>query len=373
MLVFAVLAAGWYGYRYYRSQHVEMVFVPHGATLPDLRLTFYPDQLAFAAPSPPPALGELQLHARDRVDLGRDLVPERAVVRYEAEGVGAGFVFVELGKPLPPIVLHAPKSLRGRIGEPIGLWSFGWRCAGFVPVAGAEVLAMGGGEHGVVLATSQSDAEGRFEIPGIDPEMTALTVRIRAPGYALAQLPLSIDGEDYPPVIPMVRTTAIRGTIHAPANVDLTSVHVIARGLPGIEARPHPDGGFVLDHVPPGSEPRLVLYGLAPGLAHAPARGVRGKNVQIDLVAGATVRGRVVEKATRVPMGGVLVFCGDDATVRADANGYFELTRLMPGEAEIVAQWQSANRRKRQLVRVGRQQLTLSPGQVVEDCIVAID
>jgi len=59
--------------------------------------------------------------------------------------------------------------------------------------------------------------------------------------------------------------------------------------------------------------------------------------------------------------------------VRADSSGYFELTRLMPGNTEIVAQWQSTNRRKRQLVRVGRQPMTLSPGQVVEDCIVAID
>lgn len=373
MAVFAALALGWYAYRYYRSQRVEMVFVAEGAAVSNVRLTFYPDQLAFAAPSPPPPIGELQLHAADRVDLGRDLVPERAAVRYEAEGAGAGFVFVELGKPLPPITLRAPKSLRGRVGEPIGLWSFGWRCAGFVPVAGAEVLAMGGGEHGVVLATSQTDAQGRFEIPGIDPGMTALSVRVRAPGFALAQLPMSIEAEGPPPVILMVRTTSIRGVIHAPANVDLGPVRVLARGLPGVEARLAADGGFVLDHVPPGSEPRLVLYGLAPGLTHAAARGVRGKNVQIDLVAGATVRGRVVEKATRVPMGDVLVFCGDDVTVRADSSGYFELTRLMPGNTEIVAQWQSTNRRKRQLVRVGRQPMTLSPGQVVEDCIVAID
>jgi hypothetical protein len=164
-----LLAIGWYGYRTYRAGRVEIAFLRAGAAVPDLHLTFYPERMAFAAPSPPAALGELDLHAALAVDVGRELVPDRAVVRYEGPGVGTGFLFVELGKEIPPIVLHESKSLRGRIGEPIGIWSFGWRCPGLVPVVGAEVLAMGGGEHGVVLATTRTDADGRFELPGLDP------------------------------------------------------------------------------------------------------------------------------------------------------------------------------------------------------------
>lgn len=370
----ALAWAGWTAFEALRPRWVELRFVHAGGPVPELTLTFFPDQLAFAAPSPSPSIGQLRLQGSTTAVVGSDLVPGRAVVRYEGPGVGTGFLFVELDRPLPPVELRAPQTLRGRIGEPKGLWAFGWRCAGFVPVADAEVLAMGGGEHGVVLARARTGSDGRFELPGLDGALGSVGVRVLAAGFAMAQLDVSLDAADNTaPVVPMVRATALPGRIHAPAGVDPSTLRVLARGLPGIVAVPAADGTFVLEHLPPGAEPRLLLYGLGEGLAQAPARAVRGAPLRIDVVPAAVVRGRVVDRATQVPMGDVLVFCGDDLTVRADGGGRFELLRVLPGEVEVVAQWESKNRRKRQLVRTGRRQLVVAPGQVVEDLTIEID
>ncbi len=370
----AVLGIGLLGYRMLQARRVALTFTCASTPVPELLLTFFPDQLAFGAPSPPPPFGQLRVAASQTAVVGPDLVPGRAVVRYEGPGVGTGFTFVELGRPLPPIALHQPRVVRGRLGERLILWRFGWPCAGFLPVRDAEVVAMGGGEHGVPLATARSDADGRFELVGIDGGLTSLGLRVRAKGFALVHLSVAFDDQagQQAPIVPMVRTTALRGRVEAPVGVDPSSLRVLARGLPGIEATPTPTGEFVLDHLPPDTEPQLLLYGLGPGLAQVPARAVRPAPVRIEVVVAATVRGRVLDAATQDAMDGVLVFCGEGTGVRADAGGYFELTRILPGDVEIVAQWESSNRRKRQVVRTGRRQVQLAPGQVVEGLLVNI-
>ncbi len=373
LLAVGCLWLGFGAYRLYRSGRVELPFARQGATVPDLQLTFYPDQLAFAAPSPPPALGQVRVAAAASIDLGADLVPGRAVVRYEGPGVGTGFAFVELGQERPAIVLREPVSLRGRIGEPQGLWCYGWRCAGFVPVADAEVVAMGGGEHGVPLASTRTDEQGRFELHGIDGGLTSVGLRVRARGFALAAQEVPLAEATVPLVVPMARAAPLLGSIRGPAGFDPTGITVLARGLPGIQAVPNAAGEFVLEHLPSDTEPRLLLHGLPAGLAQVPARAVRGATLAIEVVPAARVRGQVLDGATRVPMGGVLVFCGDGAAVRADASGNFELPRLLPGDVEIVAQWQSANRRKRTVVRTGSRRVQLAAGQQLDDLVVTID
>lgn len=370
----AVLGIGYLAYRTLQARRLELTFTCASGPVPELLLTFFPDQLAFTAPSPPPPFGQLRVGVSQTAVVGAELVPDRAVMRYEGPGIGTGFTFVELGRPLPPIVLREPRVLRGRIGEPQGLWCFGWRCAGFVPVRDAEVVAMGGGEHGIPLATARSDTEGRFELVGLDAGLVNVGLRVRAKGFAIVQSSVAFGDVtgDASPIVPMLRTTALHGRVEAPAGVDPSTLRVLARGLPGVEAAPAPTGEFVLDHVSPDTEPQLLLYGLGPGFAQVPARAVRSAPLRIEVVVAATVRGRVLDAATQVAMGGVLVFCGDAPGVRADAGGYFELTRILPGDVEIVAQWESSNRRKRQIVRTGSRQVQLAPGQVLDDFIVNI-
>ena len=147
-----LLVGAWVGWRAYCDAHTTLAFAREGGLTPELTLTFFPTQMAFASPSPPPPLGRESLPSGETITVGDDLVPTSGVVRYSGEGVGAGIAYVELGETLPPIQLRAQASLRGRVGEPVAFWCMGWRCAGYRPVVDAEVVVMGGGEHGVDLA-----------------------------------------------------------------------------------------------------------------------------------------------------------------------------------------------------------------------------
>lgn len=330
---------------------------------PDVDLAFFTDRLAFAAPSPPPPLGERRAIG-GTITVERDLVPGRGVVRYRAAGCGTGYAFVHLGSNPPPLRLRSPMSLDGRVGEPIGFWCFGWRCAGFAPVAGAEVILMGGGEHGIELARTTTDADGRFELTGFDGTLDGLGLRVQATGFALAHEPYerAARGE----VLAVTRGLSFRGEVLAPPGVDPTRLFVLARGLPGVQAQPHADGRFVLDHVPAGQSPRLLISGLGPLWTHAPARAVAGQPLRIEIVAAGIVRGRVVDAITRKPLADALVWCGEQETVRSDEQGHFELRHVLPGDVEVRAQWSPTGAGRRSAASFGRAQLRVAPGAAVE-------
>jgi hypothetical protein len=371
--VFGVVGLGLGGWQLWSYVHAHRVTLTFGDAPPTgVELTFFPEQLAFAAPSPPPPIGSLALVAATDVTVGEDLVPGQAVVRYAAAGAGTGYRHLRLGEDPAPIELRAPGTLRGRVVEPIALWSLGWRCAELRPVADAEVVVMGGGEHGVELASARTDAAGEFVVGGFDRELDGLGVRVRAAGFALEHQSLgrSAGRQDAVPVVALARAGALSGRIIAPPSFDVRTLRVLARGLPGVEAVPAADGAFVLEHVPPGVRPRLVLYGLPTTLAHAPARAQ--SDVRIELVAAASVRGRVVDAATRAPLGGALVFGGDDQAVRADASGRFELARLPPGPATIEAKFEFRERRRR-VTRTGSCAVDLRAGEQLTEVLVPVD
>jgi hypothetical protein len=375
VLLLAALAAGiWLGLRAHAARHVTLAFVGIGdAPPPPLELTFFPQRLAFAAPSPPPPLGRREVPAGE-LTVGAEAVPGQAVVRYRGPGVGTGYAHVELGRTLAPIRLRAPIVLTGRVGEPIAFWCFGWRCAGLRPVAGAEVLVMGGGEHGIELASGATDADGRFTIEGVDGALDGIALRVRARGFALAHEALArraptgsptsspTGSPDAAPttVIALAPASTIRGRIAAPAAIDRTTLRVLARGLPGVHTMPAADGTFVLDHVPVDVAPRLLVLGLPDTWTHLPARGTTGAPVRIDVVPGAAVRGRVLDAGTRAPLAHALVFCGDQDAVRADDDGRYELLRQLPGDVEVAAQWQPEGK-PRSPIRHGRTRVVLEP------------
>jgi hypothetical protein len=374
LLLTALAAAVNVGLQWWDGRRVTIAFtMPEGSPPTAVELTFLPDQLAFAAPSPPPPIGTLQLGAASGVTVGGDLVPGQAAVRYAAKGYGTGFRFVRLGQPVPPIALRPGRTLRGRVGESIGFWAFGWRCAGLAPVVGAEVLALGGDEHGVVLGRAEVDGEGRFAVVDLDPGLEAVTLRVRATGFAIQHLRVPCRVDEPPPIVALQRTEPVRGRVALPPGVDPATLRVLARGLPGVEAVPAADGSFVLENVPPGLDPRLLLHGLAAPWTHAPARASRRQTVQIDVVAGAVLLGVVVDSLTKHPLAAALVFCGDDITVRADDRGRFELPRVLPGLVEIGAQIEIQVGRRRPTVRTGRQRVAATGGQTVDDIVVPID
>jgi hypothetical protein len=278
-----------------------------------------------------------------------------------------------LGKVLPPIQLRAPQSLRGRIGEPIGYWLMGWRCAGIRPIANAEVIIMGGGEHGIDLAATRSDAEGRFTITGFDGELDALGLRVRAPGYAIVHEHVSglqqHAGERA--IIALTPAAPRRGKLQLDVDLLPSTLRLLARGLPGVDAVPADDGSFVLDHIPNDLEARIVVHGLPEHCAQAPARTMRDQLVTVSVVPGAIVAGQVLDHQLQPAMG-ALVWIGDDPAVRTDDRGRYRLVRVLPGEATVTAQWQVGKGSRSRSI-LGKRTVQLEPNGNHVDIDITLD
>ncbi len=360
----------WFVLDWIESGRTTITFAGGSVASPDLELTFFPDRLAFASPSPPRPIGRFSAKGASAT-VGSELVPGNAVVCYRASGSGTGFRAVRLGESVR-VELRAPGTLRGRVVEPIASWCFGWRCAAQEPIAGAEVLVMGGGEHGIVLGTARTDADGRFAIDGIDIALDGLGFRVLAPGFAIAHRPVGREGGEGDTVVPLVRSRVSQGRVRLPAGIDPTTLYVLARGLPGVQAQLTADGSFRLDHVPVDTQPRLLVHGLPPTMAHALARA-SGDSVVIDVVIGAAVRGQVVDAATRTPIAEALVYCGEDHAVRTDSRGEFELAGLLPGATEIRAQQDIRVPKRRPQVRSGRRRVDLEPGKAIANVVIAVE
>lgn len=373
ILVAAVGVASWLAYGFYRQSHVTLVFANGEQPVPPLELTFYPKQLAFTAPSPPTALGQHLMTDQSSVVVGGDVVPGHGVVRYRGEGIGAGFAYLRLGQQQPTIKLRSPQSLRGRIGEPIAYWFMGWRCAGIRPVANAEVVLMGGGEHGIDLVTTHTDVEGRFTVRGFDGELNALGLRVRAPGFAIVHRYVdSLEqhaGERA--IIAMTPSTPRRGKLALEVDVEIDSLRLLARGLPGVDTVPSPDGSFTLDHIPDELEARIIVHGLPDDCAQESARTSREGLVLVRIVAGATVEGRVLDQLSQ-PVPGALVWIGENPAVRADSRGYYRLVQNLPGDVTITAQ-KDRGKGSRARSSLGKRAVQLEPNGHQVDIDILLD
>ena len=342
LLVAGLAASAWLLFDSYRHNHVTLMFANGEQPVPPLELTFFPEQLAFGSPSPPPPLGEQHVGEQASVVVGEELVPGHGVVRYRGEGVGAGFAYVRLGKAQPTIQLRPPRSLSGRIGEPIGYWLMGWRCAGVRAVANAEVFIMGGGEHGIDLASTKTDAEGRFTIEGFDGELDALGLRVRAPGYVIVHQHLDglAEHADERAMIALTPATPRRGRLQLGVDLAPASLRLLARGLPGVDTVPAADGTFVLDHIPDDLEARIVVHGLPEDCAQFAARTSRAQEVVVAIVQGAVVQGQVLDYQLQ-GVAGALVWIGENPAIRTDAHGRYRLTHVLPGTVTVTAQLQT--------------------------------
>jgi len=363
----------YYGLRAYEASHGALQFEVATGEVPRLELTFFPDQLAFSNPSPPPALGARTLEG-DAVSFGRELCPDRSFVRYAGEGVGAGFAWVKLGEPLQKVTLRPPAELSGRVGEPVSYWCMGWRCAGYRPVAGAEVVVMGGGEHGVDLAHARTDERGEFTVSGFDGALDGLGLRVRAAGFEVVhqRVPTLDEHVGDRALVALSRVPARRGRVDVAPELGLAteSLLLLARGLPGVEARPSPTGEVVFDHIPPDVEARVIVYGLPPTVAQTEARTARDGRFEVRVVPGAIVRGRVLGKELE-PVPDALVWVGSQQPTRTDARGRFELTHVPPGAQKITAQWRPKKRRSKPWL--GSRPLALEGGQAYDGVEVLLD
>lgn len=375
LLVGVVMAVRLYGQR-----HVTLRFKAANGPVPALELAFFPQQLAFGAPSPPPPLGELKVEGGSSVSVtvGSDLVPGEGVVRYRGEGVGTGFAFVALGGERT-VTLHPPAKYAGRVGRRVKLWFRGWRTVAMRAIADAEVMVMGGGQHGVDLASARTDDNGRFVVEGFDGELDAIGLRVRAPRHAVFDRRLEDvePGADGKPLIVLDQAPPRRGRVvlalppgHA---LRVQQLRVLARGLPGVEATPDAEGNFVLEGVPADVEARLVLFGLPDDCAFPESRTDKRAPVEVRVGPGARIRGRVLRPFDREPVAGALVWIGDFDAVRTDAGGRFELQHVLPGSVELRAQWEPEKKRRQAGIRFGSRQLDVQPGAFAEDIDIVLE
>lgn len=373
MLVAAVAAGSFVAYGAYADRHVTLVFANGSQPVPALELTFYPEQLAFNSPSPPPAIGEHRMQDQRDVVIGDDLVPGHAVVRYRGEGVGAGFAYVRLGKKHPTIQLRPPQTLTGRVGEPIGFWCMGWRCAGIRPVANAEVVVMGGGEHGIDLATARTDEDGRFTVSGFDSELDALGLRVRAPGYAIVHESLigHREHQGERTIIAVTPAPIRRGKLELNVDLDPTSLRLLARGLPGIDAVPEADGTFVFDNMPADLEARIIVHGLPENYSQSRARTSLDGVAKVVVGKGAIVIGRVLDYQLQ-PVAGALVWIGEETAISTDASGNYRITRALPGSCTVMAQTQVGKGRKARTL-LGARTVRLDPDGRHVDIDITLD
>lgn len=357
---------------------------PHAVTLrfvgpgrspaPPLQLEFFTARFGASLPSPPPRLGERSLAAGEVAAIGLEFGHDVGRVRYRAVGFGVGYATFALGRPTRPIELRPARSLRGRVGEPLAVWSQGWRCLGMRPVAGADVVLLGGGDQGIELASARSDERGEFVLDGIDGELDGLTLRVRAPGFVIAheQLPRLSSPNFAEPVVPVQRGDDLRGRLVVPPGTDTTGWRVLARGFVGVEAEPLADGTFVLDHLPNGATAPLLVHGLAPTLAQRPMQARVGDSVVIEVVPAAVVSGRVVELLSKKPLVGALVYWNDGAAVATDDEGCFTLPHVPPGGGELRAQFDFADAGRRRHQWTGAVPMSLQAGERRTDVEVAV-
>ena len=356
---------------YEQSRTYISAIGPGGDPAPALDLTFFPERFAFTAPSPPPALGSEHVEAGATISLGQELVPDRAVVRYSGAGVGTGFTFVQSGRSAC-IELEPPATVWGQVVESRHYWWFGWR-RGFVPVVGAKVLVMGGGEHGIPLGEATAAADGSFEIEGIAARRGPIALRVLAPDHAIVHAPLDMKAmAEGGQVIALLRAPARRGRVRCPEGCKPDELLVLARGLPGVEARPDAAGDFELQHVPPELEPRLLLIGLPDAWAARPAVARIGTSPTVEVVAAAVLRGVVIDANTREPLGGTLVWSGESTAIRADDDGRFELRQIVPGTIDVVAQHTYQPKNRKPIVRIGSETVTVAAGQELPDLVIQV-
>lgn len=373
MLVAAVGVASWMAYGYYCDSHVTLTFANGEQSVPALELTFYPEQLAFTSPSPPTAIGEHRIADQASVVVGDEFVPGHGVVRYRGEGVGTGFAYVKLGQKAATIQLREPQSLRGRIGEPIGYWFMGWRCAGMRPVADAEVVVMGGGEHGVDLAVTRTDVDGRFTVTGFDGDLDALGLRVRAPGFTIIHEDIESVEQHAAErtVIALTPAEARHGKLDVGDDVDASELRLLARGLPGVDTVAEADGSFTLHHIPNDLEARIVVHGMRDDWAQTPARTMRGSVATVSVVAGSTIAGQVLDRQSQ-PVPGALVWVGDETAVRADSAGKYRLIQVLPGEVVVSAQIQTG-RGSRAQTKLGMRSVKLEPSHHHTDIDITLN
>lgn len=276
-----------------------------------------------------PGDGATEVDATGRFVI-RDLAPGMVHLAVTAQGFApTGLPAIELrpGQPaldLGELVLEPESTLPGRVVDPDGR-----------PVAGARVWARRSG--GVALAASEheveSDAEGRFEILGLDAG-ARLHLRVRHPDFQEVKLHGRLGAGGRPLELTLHPGIRVHGRVLRSDGSPVAEAKVTAgpsaERLGGVgEVATDADGRFELTPQAPG---KIVLRAIARQGRSRPREltlnpGDTPPEVVLELDASAVVGGRIVGPEGRGVAGARVVGGGMHAT-HSDADGHFRLAGL---------------------------------------------
>jgi len=276
---------------------------------------------------------------------------------FRLEGVGAGLYWLNATahgfgsarkgnvRPGATVNLIARPGgwLAGQVSDPQGR-----------PLKGVLVRAELEPQFWVTSTLETTDAEGRFEIPGLDPGNYTVVARHGdfAPGVVTG---VTVDADGRADLtIPLAAGAAVTGRLVDAEERPLAG-RVAAQELAGqpmprslvelLRADTGPDGRFRIDKVAPGS---YALGAVAPRYSGRRVEAeVSARDTVIDLgdialEAGLAIRGRVRTSAgapvpdAQITTGGFdMMRGGTFSEARSEADGSFVLAGLMPGPTRV--------------------------------------
>ena len=276
---------------------------------------------------------------------------------FRLEGVGAGlyslsatahgFGSARKGNVRPGatvnLIARAGGWLAGQVSDPQGR-----------PLKGALVRAELEPQFWGASTVETTDAEGRFELPGLDPGNYTVAVRHAdfAPGVVSG---VAVDAEGRSDLtITLAAGAAVTGRLVDSEERPLAG-RVAAQELAGqpmprslvelLRADAGPDGRFRIERVPPGS---FALGAMAPRYTGRRVEAeVSGREAVIDvgdiaLEPGLAIRGRVRTSSgasvpdAQITTGGFdMMRGGTFSETRSEADGSFVLAGLIPGPTRV--------------------------------------
>lgn len=332
--------------------------------------------------SPPRALGRWSSEADGSLTLGSRQIGVEALVRASAPGHGTGFALLRPGEGVAELRLGAPLVVSGKVATEDGRG-----------VPGARVIVLGGGQRGVVLSETTTDADGGFTVDDVSDSVQGWTFRVLAERHAIEHFDW-MAGPRAPEIDIRLRATLpARGRLVVTADGDdlpeLGGLELRILRLPGLVTTTAADGSFEFLHLPPSPmRGPVVIPELPAGWTFRRTTVAAGETIELRIERATTLRGEVFSRTRGVRIGGAAVYHDHGPlgmeTTRADDDGAFELTRLPHGIVDVFADCmverrslsaealESKTRTKRVLLQ-GSTPVAVAPGVPLEPIEVKID
>ncbi|HEU5162332.1 MAG TPA: carboxypeptidase regulatory-like domain-containing protein, partial [Thermoanaerobaculia bacterium] len=161
---------------------------------------------------------------------------------------------------------------------------------------------------------------------------------------------IEVQGEVEPVTIALREAVAISGRVIRADGTGVPDVSINAFSAGGASATTGPDGSFTIDELAPGTV-QLMALKTVEFIREMRTVEAPSSNVEIKIPPGGTIRGRVLEKATKKPITdfrvgpsgerrgtGMRMITPPSLVPFRSEDGSFELTNVPVGPTEIVAE-----------------------------------